>query len=120
MLHLLPSLPSAPSHARLEQFASRPRSSSPASSSSSWDDLPSDQEQLFDLSGDEAVEAYEREKKRKWMERLREDRLKEREEEDGAEDVRREEATSRAEVNDEVRFRSEIISTIPSPARSYS
>lgn len=80
----------------------RRRAASPASSSSSWADLPSDEEELFDISGDEAVEAYEKEKKRRWLERLREERLKEREVEDVKLVARLEENAAKA---DEVRDR---------------
>ena len=72
ILHLLSSIPSP-----------RPRSSpSPAPTSSSWDDIPSDLEDTFYLSGDKEVEAYQREKKRRWVDALREARVRERELED--------------------------------------
>lgn len=82
ILHLLPSIP-------LPTPATAPQPQSPASSSSSWDDLPSDLEDRFYLSGSEEVEAYEREKKRVWMEGLREARLREREEEEEEEERKR-------------------------------
>ena len=72
MLHLLPSLPYPPQYSP----------STPISSSSSWDDLPSDLEDTFFLSGDEDLEVYEREKKRRWLEVLRDDRLREKKEEE--------------------------------------
>lgn len=49
--------------------------------------MPSDLEGTFLLSGDEEVEVFERKKKRKWMEALREDRLREREREEDAREL---------------------------------
>ncbi|OXG30127.1 hypothetical protein C361_00216 [Cryptococcus neoformans Tu259-1] len=73
IIHLLPSLPNASS------LISPP---SPTSySSSSWS-LPSDTEEVWYLSDPEEIEAYKNEKKKKWMEALRQERLRERERED--------------------------------------
>lgn len=87
ILHLLSSLPEAgPSTSRPAGLAgSRARSPSPALTSSSWDSAPSDTEDTFFLSGSEDLEEYERGKKRRWMEALREERLREREREDQVE-----------------------------------
>ncbi|WVQ72612.1 hypothetical protein IAR50_002170 [Cryptococcus sp. DSM 104548] len=74
MIHLLPNLPN-------EGRSLPPRSPSPARSSSSWS-LPSDTEATWALSDEEDIEAYKNEKKRKWMEALRAERLRERERED--------------------------------------
>ncbi|WVW83775.1 hypothetical protein I302_105796 [Kwoniella bestiolae CBS 10118] len=74
ILHLLPSITLPPT---LTQILP-----SPASSSSSWDSLPSDLEETFYLSDPEEIAAYEQEKKKKWIEALRRERLKERERED--------------------------------------
>ena len=83
IIHLLDELP-APNAEGLKSSSragtAQPRS--PTSSSSSWDDLPSDIEETFYLSDPEEIEEYEREKKREWMEALREARVKEREKED--------------------------------------
>ncbi|KAK8864286.1 hypothetical protein IAR55_001532 [Kwoniella newhampshirensis] len=78
VLHLVPSLPSS-SSSRLSAKAPSPT----PSSSSSWFDLPSDLEETFDISDAEELEKYEAQKKKKWIEALREARLKEREREDG-------------------------------------
>ena len=60
------------------------------SSAGSWPDEPSDEEILFGLSGDEALEGYTREKRRRWVEKLREERLRgleaEDEEQEGSEE----------------------------------
>lgn len=87
ILHLLSSLPEAgPSTSRPAGLTgSRARSPSPAPTSSSWDSAPSDAEDTFFLSGSEDLEEYERGKKRRWMEALREERLREREREDQVE-----------------------------------
>jgi hypothetical protein len=73
-LHLLDELPNT-SH------ASRAHSPTP-SSSSSWGSLPSDLEETFHLSDPHEIEEYERTKRTRWVDQLREARLKEREEED--------------------------------------
>lgn len=76
LIHLLSSVPVAgPSNLTA-------RTPSPVGSSSSWDSLPSDADETFFLSGSEDYEAYEREKKQKWITALREERLREREKED--------------------------------------
>ncbi|WWD17417.1 hypothetical protein CI109_101858 [Kwoniella shandongensis] len=78
ILHLLPSIPST------SQQREYGRSPSPTpSSSSSWSSLPSDLEETFNLSDAEDIEKYESEKKKRWIEGLREARLREREREDG-------------------------------------
>ncbi|WVQ67792.1 uncharacterized protein L199_005997 [Kwoniella botswanensis] len=74
ILHLLPSV--------VIPSTTLPTPSAPLSSSSSWDSLPSDIEETFYLSDPEEIEAYEQQKKRKWIEALRQERLKEREKED--------------------------------------
>ncbi|WRT66244.1 uncharacterized protein IL334_003197 [Kwoniella shivajii] len=76
IIHLLPSLTVPISS------TSRYTPSSPASSSSSWNSLPSDVEETFYLSDPEEIEAHEIKKKKKWIEALRNERLKERERED--------------------------------------
>ncbi|WVQ82140.1 hypothetical protein IAT38_004268 [Cryptococcus sp. DSM 104549] len=81
MIHLLSSMPSS---------STRRPPSPTRSSSSSWDDLPSDHEETFYLSDPEEIEAYQNEKRKKWMEALREDRLREREREDRSEAIREE------------------------------
>ncbi|WVR07158.1 hypothetical protein IAU60_004199 [Kwoniella sp. DSM 27419] len=73
ILHLLSTVPVT---------APIARASSIASSSSSWDSLPSDVEETFHLSDPEDIERHEVEKKKRWMAALREDRLRERERED--------------------------------------
>ncbi|WWC89451.1 uncharacterized protein L201_004375 [Kwoniella dendrophila CBS 6074] len=74
ILHLLPSIPS---------YSNKQHTlGSPAGSSSSWDSLPSDIEETFYLSDPEEIATYEQEKKKKWIEALRQERLKERERED--------------------------------------
>ncbi|ORX36786.1 hypothetical protein BD324DRAFT_468360 [Kockovaella imperatae] len=103
ILHLLPSLPSSgPSRSRHGQGRSpppnpphSPTASSSNSLSSSWADLPSDLEQTFELSSDEEFEAYEREKKKKWIDALREERLRERAKEDQVRE-REDESTAKA------------------------
>ncbi|WWD02855.1 hypothetical protein V865_000897 [Kwoniella europaea PYCC6329] len=80
IIHLLPSI-TVPS-------STLPTPSSPLSSSSSWDSLPSDIEETFYLSDPEEIEAYEQQKKRKWIEALRQERLKEREKEDEENEVK--------------------------------
>lgn len=89
ILHLLPSVPSSQSEgihnkstADASASSSRRRSSSPASSSSSWDSVPSDAEDTWYLSGDDEFDEYERAKKRRWMEALREERIRERDKEE--------------------------------------
>ncbi|ODO08049.1 hypothetical protein I350_03632 [Cryptococcus amylolentus CBS 6273] len=74
MIHLLPSLPSEGRNLSL-------KASSPTRSSSSWS-LPSDTEETWALSDEEEMEIYKNEKKKKWMEGLRAERLRERERED--------------------------------------
>lgn len=80
MIHLLDSLPTS------GPFRSLSRSPSPTGSnssiSSSWNSLPSDAEETFNISGDEEYEEHERQKRTKWLAALREDRLREREKED--------------------------------------
>ncbi|KIR67256.1 hypothetical protein I314_02469 [Cryptococcus bacillisporus CA1873] len=56
-------------------------SSTSSSSSSSWS-LPSEIEETWYLSDPEEIEAYKSEKKKKWIEALRQERLRERERED--------------------------------------
>jgi hypothetical protein len=88
ILHLLSSLPEAGQSTSRPAGLSgsrAPRSPSPALTSSSWDSVPSDAEDTFFLSGSEDLEEYERGKKRRWMEALREERLREREREDQVE-----------------------------------
>ncbi|KAL1413533.1 hypothetical protein Q8F55_001307 [Vanrija albida] len=69
ILHLVSTLP-------------RARAPSPTGSlSSSWS-LPADAEDLFDVSGDEEVAAYDAARRKQLVEALREDRLRERERED--------------------------------------
>ena len=69
ILHLLSSFP---------EYTHTTSISPPASPTSSWDSLPSDAEDTFFLSGTEDLEDYAREKKRRWMEVMREERMKER------------------------------------------
>ncbi|WVQ99277.1 hypothetical protein IAU59_006409 [Kwoniella sp. CBS 9459] len=87
IIHLLPSL-TIHDRARTSVSSEQDQPGSPtgsiASSSSSWDSLPSDVEEKFALSDSEEIEAYEIAKKKKWMEALRSERLKEREKEDQA------------------------------------
>ena len=89
MLHLLSTLP-----ARMPT----PSQYSSATTSSSWDDMPSDLEDTFFLSGDEEIENYEREKKKRWMEALREDRLREREKEEETREVQAEKGKGKAKA----------------------
>ncbi|WVF71617.1 hypothetical protein IAT40_006425 [Kwoniella sp. CBS 6097] len=89
IIHLLPSLTIQnhhTNHSSSKGHQNPPGSptSSAVSSSSSWDSLPSDIEEKFALSDPEEIEAYETMKKKKWMEALRAERLKEREKEDRA------------------------------------
>jgi hypothetical protein len=95
IIHLLSSLPSASSSRTTNTSArfgattrnvqsinpeappSPTASSSSSSSAASWPDEPSDEEAFFDLSGDEAIAAYQKEKRRKWVEELRERRIRE-------------------------------------------
>ncbi|OCF60481.1 hypothetical protein L486_00114 [Kwoniella mangroviensis CBS 10435] len=79
ILHLLPSV--------VIPSTTLPTPSSPLSSFSSWNSLPSDIEETFYLSDPEEIEAYEQQKKRKWIEALRQERLKEREKEDEENEV---------------------------------
>ena len=65
IVHLLSSLPDT----------ARGPPSPASEASSTWDDLPSDEEDRFLLSGSDDEE-YAREKKRKWVEALRQERLK--------------------------------------------
>ncbi|WWC70325.1 uncharacterized protein I206_104275 [Kwoniella pini CBS 10737] len=81
ILHLLPSI-TIPSNRNEVQSPN-----SPNSSSSSWDSLPSDLEETFYLSNSEEIEAYQQEKKKKWIEALRQERLREREKEDEEEQI---------------------------------
>lgn len=74
IIHLLPSLPNTTSLVS-------PPSPTLSSSSSSWS-LPSDTEEIWYLSDPEEIEVYKNEKKKKWMEALRQERLRERERED--------------------------------------
>ncbi|KIS01166.1 hypothetical protein L804_01035 [Cryptococcus deuterogattii 2001/935-1] len=78
IIHLLPSLPNPSS---LVPPPSPTLSSTSSSSSSSWS-LPSDTEETWYLSDPEEIEAYKSEKKKKWIEALRQERLRERERED--------------------------------------
>lgn len=78
IIHLLPSLPNPSS---LVPPPSPTLSSTSSSSSSSWS-LPSDIEETWYLSDPEEIEAYKNEKKKKWIEALRQERLRERERED--------------------------------------
>nr|ODN88384.1 hypothetical protein L203_02997 [Cryptococcus depauperatus CBS 7841] len=71
MVHLLASLPAL--------LPNRPVS--PDGSTSSWS-LPSDQEEMWYLSDEEEIQAHKDEKRKRWMEALRQDRLRERERED--------------------------------------
>ncbi|WWC61750.1 uncharacterized protein I303_104335 [Kwoniella dejecticola CBS 10117] len=89
ILHLLPTvtLPTVISNPGQTSRSDSP--GSPASSSSSWDSLPSDMEETFHLSDPEEIAAYEQEKKKRWIEALRQDRLREREKEDEEEDNNR-------------------------------
>lgn len=87
IIHLLTSLltPSAQrAQSKSRVSSGSPGSVSSATTSSSWNDLPSDLEETFFLSGSEEIEEYERGKKRLWMEALREERLKKRQKEDEA------------------------------------
>ncbi|OCF43144.1 hypothetical protein I317_02988 [Kwoniella heveanensis CBS 569] len=83
IIHLLPSL-TIRNRYNQRPPASPTGSTRSLSSSSSWDSLPSDVEEKFALSDPEEIEAYEIAKKKKWMETLRAERLKEREKEDRA------------------------------------
>lgn len=78
IIHLLPSLPNPSS---LVPPPSPTLSSTSSSSSSSWS-LPSEIEETWYLSDPEEIEAYKSEKKKKWIEALRQERLRERERED--------------------------------------
>lgn len=81
IIHLLSDLPSPSASGSRPRPTHRPPS--PAlSSSSSWDSIPSDLEETFHLSDPAGIEEYERKKRIRRIEMLREARLKEREEED--------------------------------------
>ena len=92
VLHLISTLPSTSS---IRPARGRPVSpAGSASTGSSWDSLPSDLEETFDLSSEGEHEEYERQKKTRWIEKLREERLKEREKEDDL--LQKEEAEKRS------------------------
>lgn len=79
IIHLLTELP---------PLSNMARSPSPThSSSSSWDSLPSDTDETFHITSAEQLDEYERKKKQQWINALREDRLREREEQDRAQAV---------------------------------
>lgn len=72
MIHLLSTIPD---HLDGPQ-SSRARTARSPSPADSWPDAASDEEAIFNLSDEEDVVAYQREKRRKWVDALREERLK--------------------------------------------
>ncbi|KAL7421757.1 hypothetical protein Q5752_003528 [Cryptotrichosporon argae] len=86
LIHLLDALPSASSSgSAYDPLNSRvgQADSDDESADSAWS-LPSDEEALWTLDSEAAREAYVRDKRRKWVDGLREARLREREAEDAS------------------------------------
>lgn len=77
------------------------RTTSSSSLSSSWS-FPSDAQDTFDLSSDEELAEYARNRRQSWVDGLREARLREREREDEEEQTKRDETAKEVE-NEQVR-----------------
>ncbi|ORY34110.1 hypothetical protein BCR39DRAFT_518528 [Naematelia encephala] len=62
--------------------STRSSSPSPSSSSSGWTDLPSDQEEMFYASDEDERERLRGQRRREWVDKLREERVRDREREE--------------------------------------
>jgi len=115
VIHLLSSVPT--SSARSVHGS---RSPSPDSTSSSWADLPSDEEERFYLSGSEELSAYERKKKSQWMEALRAQRVAERVKEEVNEQLAKSEASSNGWGGDDEEPPPAVLTLMSHTAQSLS